>query len=453
MNQKTVDPKIYLPITRIDEEQRMVYGYGTREDLKDSYGTIIDLASVKRCIPDYEKYRNIREMHERSAVGRADEITVDEKGVYLGVKVVDDSAWNKVKEKVYRGFSIAGKKDKQEDDRIFLRSITEFSLVDRPSNEGCDIDEFRIYGGEKDMEEKIFEHKKADGTIYRIAYIPEGDGILKDTTLADALKTLNIVRVEVEPPKVEKKDIADIKRYMGEEVWDARTAAEALTSIIYLLASEAQENHPEAAQQIADLQIVIQKLKSFIASEIMETGSDLTQNSPMVLYAMGRLDDVFRKGSRHNDADMKSIQAIHDHTVSLGVKCDSGNVENAATADVQRAKDLETLCVAAGEEITRIKQDYADLSTLGTAAIEEINRLKKEPEPRKGPLNSLVPRDGKEGEVQEGLTRIEDSSGLGVLIRTEDKADYEAAVKGGDQMRAALILMKAQHLQPMRATV
>ena len=63
MDQKKVDPKIYIPITRIDEEQRMVYGYGTREDLKDSYGTIIDLASVKRCIPDYEKYRNIREMH------------------------------------------------------------------------------------------------------------------------------------------------------------------------------------------------------------------------------------------------------------------------------------------------------------------------------------------------------------------------------------------------------
>jgi hypothetical protein len=450
MNQKTVDPKIYLPITRIDEEQRMVYGYGTREDLKDSYGTIIDLASVKRCIPDYEKYRNIREMHEMSAVGRADEITVDEKGVYLGVKIVDDSAWNKVKEKVYRGFSIGGKKDKQEDDRIFLRSITEFSLVDRPSNEGCDIDEFRIYGGEKDME-KIIEVKAEDGKIFRIAYMPpaEGEDVLKD------IKNINVLRVEgaenvVDPPA--KADIADIKRYIGEEAYDASTALSALTSVIYLLAKEASEGPQNEAGQVADLQVVVQKLKSFIASEIMETGSDLTQNSPMVLYAMGRLDDVFRKGSRHNDADMKSIQAIHDHTVSLGVDC-GGTVEKAATADIQRAADLETLCVAAGEEITRIKQDYADLSTLGTTAIEEINRLKAEPVQRKGPLNSLVPRDGKEGEVQEGLTRIEDSSGLGVLIRTEDKADYEAAVKGGDQMRAALILMKAQHLQPMRATV
>jgi phage head maturation protease len=65
-------------------------------------------------------------------------------GLWLGAKIVDDSAWKKVKEGVYKGFSIGGKKLKVVPDfdvnlnkaitRIKEYLLTEISLVDRPAN-------------------------------------------------------------------------------------------------------------------------------------------------------------------------------------------------------------------------------------------------------------------------------------------------------------------------------
>lgn|SRR3990167_7574859 len=51
------------------------------------------------------KFANIREMHQPSAVGVTKEYSHDEFGTWVGVKVVDDIAWKKVKEQVYKGFS------------------------------------------------------------------------------------------------------------------------------------------------------------------------------------------------------------------------------------------------------------------------------------------------------------------------------------------------------------
>jgi hypothetical protein len=432
MGQKTEDPKIYIPITRIDEDKRMVYGYGTREDVKDSFGTIVDLGSVEGCLPDYMKYRNIREMHQMSAVGRAAEITVDEKGVYLGVKVVDDDAWLKVKEKVYNGFSIGAKKDKQIDDRLFIRSITEFSLVDRPSNEGCQIDEYRIFPGGEKMEEKIFEWKSADGLLFRIAYIPEGDGTLKATTLQDALATLNIVRVEVPEPKpapAPAPAMPDLKRYLGEEVWDAQVAMEALLNITYLLDKELMENHPEAARQAADLKAVVEKLKAFIASEIMEVNMK-TPASPVIAMAAGILDDVFRKGSRHSAGDLKRIQDIHDHCAALGCRCEA--VEKGDSPDVTRIASLETDLTAAKTEITTLTKDKTDL-------IERVKALEAEPAPAKGPLNTIAvtkEKDGAHNDVQ----------------RVEDSDEYKAATASKDPMAVARVVAKHQLMKPMRVS-
>ena len=55
------------------------------------------------------KFANIREMHQLSAVGVAKEAAVDDKGLYLGAKIVDDQAWQKITEGVYKGYSIGGR--------------------------------------------------------------------------------------------------------------------------------------------------------------------------------------------------------------------------------------------------------------------------------------------------------------------------------------------------------
>jgi cation transport regulator len=64
------DFDVYCDFQKVDEDQRMVYGYATTEAL-DSQGEIVELAATERAVEDYKKWRNIREMHGSSVAGTA----------------------------------------------------------------------------------------------------------------------------------------------------------------------------------------------------------------------------------------------------------------------------------------------------------------------------------------------------------------------------------------------
>lgn len=128
--------KMFVPFMKIDEEQHMVWGYASTET-RDQQKEIVRLSALKSALPDYMRFANIREMHQPSAVGTAEEAAVDQKGLWLGAHVVDDRAWDKVKKKVYKGFSIGGKvtaRDAIDRSIITALDLTEISLVDRPAN-------------------------------------------------------------------------------------------------------------------------------------------------------------------------------------------------------------------------------------------------------------------------------------------------------------------------------
>ena len=405
--------RFFVDIARIDETERMVYGYGTREDVVDSYGTIIDLDSVRKCIPGYAKWGNIREMHQPSAVGRADDITIDEKGVYLGVKVVDDQAWKKVTERVYKGFSIGGKKDYQDGDRIFLKEITEFSLVDRPSNEGCPIDEYRIHGG--DIVDKEPKEK---------------------TTVDETPVDRSVIN-------------GDVIRYAGEEVWDCQTALYALDNIMYLLSKEMCEDHPDAAEQQTALKAVVENLKKFVASEIKEATTDYSyspgETTILELAEKGgdifRIKgselaelmehpnsdgDVFRKGAAISKENGEKVQAIHDHAADMGAVCRCGDSVAKAAGDDDDLQRLTTL----ESDVTRLADDVTRLEREKETLVTRISELEKEPEPVRGVLRVI--------------TKGEDF-GSGKITDEEDTKRIEAL----PAEQAAAELVKRAHQNPM----
>jgi HK97 family phage prohead protease len=128
--------RIYLPIAKVDAAQRMVFGYASTE-ARDDQGEIVKREALDAALDDYMKFANIREMHQLSAVGKAKEASVDEKGLYVAAKIVDDPALNKVVERVYQGFSIGGKVTAREPadyKTITGLRLDEISLVDRPAN-------------------------------------------------------------------------------------------------------------------------------------------------------------------------------------------------------------------------------------------------------------------------------------------------------------------------------
>lgn len=146
----------FAKVATVDDEQQIVYGLAATETPDDQAGTwdgrkyegdIVSLEALEAALPDYLKWSNIREMHQASAVGTATSAEIKDGALHLAAKIVDREAWDKVRERVYRGFSIGGKVLKAKLVEIggkIYRYITklklyEISLVDRPADQGAEI--------------------------------------------------------------------------------------------------------------------------------------------------------------------------------------------------------------------------------------------------------------------------------------------------------------------------
>jgi hypothetical protein len=151
---------LFIPLTKVDEENRIVYGVATAESL-DRSGEVCDYASTK---PYYERWSNgiakstggrslgnVRAMHGKVAAGKLIGISFDDaaKKIAVAAKVVDDGEWSKVLEGVYTGFSHGGRyvrKWTENGTKRYTADPSELSLVDLP----C-------------LPEATFEVVKADG--------------------------------------------------------------------------------------------------------------------------------------------------------------------------------------------------------------------------------------------------------------------------------------------------
>jgi phage head maturation protease len=145
---------LYGNFQKVDSAKRMVYGYASTE-ARDNAGETVLKAAVEAALGDYLEYANIREMHGLSAVGVAEEVTTDDKGVYVGAKIVDDVAWGKVTSGVYKGFSIGGKtlaRDPKDRSIITKIMLNEISLVDRPSNPEARFDVWKASGAKTEAQ-------------------------------------------------------------------------------------------------------------------------------------------------------------------------------------------------------------------------------------------------------------------------------------------------------------
>lgn len=307
---------IYAKITKRDDETRMVYGYASTEAL-DVQGEVVTKAAIEAALPEYLKFSNIREMHSSSAVGVAKSADIDDKGLYISAKVVDDTAWEKVKEGVYKGFSIGGKAISKVSGVIEKMRLTEISLVDRPANPECVID---LYKADIDN---------------------------------------------------------DINKYLGEEAWDAQRAIEALNMVYNLFNKESNETETNA-DQLASLKTVIDNLKAFIASEISEPTEAVADDSSIVemsempeslvkiahmlnkgditsdyLIDLIESDTIEKAGARNSKSDKEKLQAMHDHAVSLGADCSTTKADtfdDIAKADIAKLHDELTIAKAEAAE-------------------------------------------------------------------------------------------------------
>jgi len=143
-------PSVFVPLTKVDEDQRLVYGRITAEEI-DQSGEVMDYETSK---PNFEKWSsqieeasgglskgNLRVMHGLQVAGKLTDIAFDDESQSIEVcaKVVDEAEWGKVLEGCYTGFSVGGRYGKKWKDKVgdtviqkFTAVPNEVSLVDNP---------------------------------------------------------------------------------------------------------------------------------------------------------------------------------------------------------------------------------------------------------------------------------------------------------------------------------
>lgn len=382
--------KIYAEITKVDDEQRLVYGYATTEAL-DSQGERVTKAAVEAALPDYMRFANVREMHQPSAVGVAKEATIDDKGLYLVCKVVAEDAWQKVKEGVYKGFSIGGKMLSKVGDEITGLRLTEISLVDRPANP-----------------EAVFDCWKADGAAPELTdeqALDELAAVMQGNAMKPA-DLLRIVRAELGKADAAGDGAAD--QVAGEEVEAAKLApvaevkkgmygvaqfAAIMSNIADLQASSAWEAGYEG-----DMSDMPGKLKAW-----MSEGADLLQamaaeesdeliaeadggegaaDAVVVIEQAEQAGDVGKAGARHSKSDMAHVQGMHDSSVKLGAKCDAAEKADSA-AGLEKADEIAKAIADGVEKAT------AEARELMQKMADRIKALEDQPMPAKGVLRAV----------------------------------------------------------------
>lgn len=344
-----------IPIYKVDEERRLVIGRAAQE-VPDRAGEIMDYDTAKPAFKAWsdetfeasggKSYGNVRAMHGNVAAGRLESIEFDDasKAIDVTAKIVDDNEWQKVLEGVYTGFSMGGKYVKRwKDDSGLTRytpSVAEISIVDRPcvptaqfaelvKTDGT-VGQLMLKGADMDEENPVAEEPAKT----------DQDG---EVTKTDEANPENAVTTEppadTTPETVSKAAplMADLKKYLGEEVWDACRAMDALQILTDLLNGEiweAREGEPEPAEQMAALRDAIARVKAFIVSEIQENHDEGAQAGDMAMSDAG--GDMKKSAPDNGD----HLATIYNALVAMGfgtdaTKADAGNDLTKAVEDAR----------------------------------------------------------------------------------------------------------------------
>lgn len=234
--------KLFIPLSKVDEEQRMVFGYASTYNL-DNQGDIVSREAIEKALPDYMRFANIREMHQLSAVGITREAEIDEKGLYLAAHIVDDAAWNKVKAGVYKGFSIGGKLIKKVKNTITELRLSEISLVDRPANPEAVLEYWKADGAESVLQpEQNTMEKTTDQAATEGATAKADESQVTATTATEKVDE-NIAKRGARFSKRTKASLSAIHKMM-------RDCDKALADMGYEDAEESEDDNAMKADQV-----------------------------------------------------------------------------------------------------------------------------------------------------------------------------------------------------------
>lgn len=320
---------LFIPITKVDAAQRLVYGVATAE-CEDRAGEICDYATTK---PHYEKWSreiarstrgksrgNLRAMHGAVAAGKVTALAFNDakKQIEICAKVVDDAEWIKVKEGVYTGFSQGGTYARRWSDKDgrthYTAKPSEISLVDLP----C-------------LPQARFEMIKADGSRVLRKFRKGLEGVVRLAAILAQLEHLqNASSLEAE------SDLpAQLQALIAQ-------AADVLRAMIAAQAEREADEDDEDGDADSDDE------ESEEDDSDEEDSDEEPEDAPEK-----RARAKFRKtGARNSAADRDRIQSVHDNSVELGAECVGGPQKRAGGTLEKR---LDVLAATLADVLARVK--------------------------------------------------------------------------------------------------
>jgi hypothetical protein len=303
---------LFIPITKVDAAQRLVYGIATAE-IEDRSGEICDYETTK---PYYEKWSdeiakstggkslgNLRAMHSTVAAGKITALAFNDarKQIEICAKIVDDGEWLKVREGVYTGFSQGGsyiRRWADDDGQMrYTAQPLEISLVDLPCLPQA---RFEVIKADGSREWRAFG--KSYETISRLAAIMNDLEDLQSDAKLDPLGEMGSADLVPQLQALLGRAVTILQQLVGQETADYAGGA------------------PDPSAKIAQ-------------------GHSRWARDSVSPSALSKL------GARNSAEDQTRIQGVHDTSVELGATCHSqkhavGGLEKRFEAIAAKLDDL-----------------------------------------------------------------------------------------------------------------
>jgi hypothetical protein len=378
-----------------------------------SQGETVTKDAMQAAFDDYMQFANVREMHQPWAAGIVKEYSFDDVGTFIGVKVVDDAAWAKVVEGVYKGFSIGGKKLPGGYDAvtktITALKLTEISLVDRPANPEALITMFKADNLESNMteEEKQAARQQVQDLLAKgVVTVEELMSISKAHTPSDDTNnTPEQAPVQVSKGAVSQAfaDLAAPAEEFAKGMWSVKELATLVQSLYWLQQDADYESQYEGdgspipaklANALSVLGAVLVEMAQEEVAELLATVTVTAVPAVETLKALidaadkdgtiGKFSDaidVFKAGARNSKNDADRIQKAHDLLCDLGATC---GVADDGAEKVAKADHTEALTKVAAQA-----DELQKALTLVESTSGELGTLRKAFDATKGELDSL----------------------------------------------------------------
>ena len=145
--------RVTVPLVKLDVERRLVIGRAAAEE-PDKAREIMDYATAKPMfkawsdeayaatsnVPGMQASRgNVREMHQKTTVGKLTDISFDDdaKSIEVVAHIPDDATWKRIESGLFTGFSVGGGYARKWADPVtgltrYTPRPSEISLVDNP---------------------------------------------------------------------------------------------------------------------------------------------------------------------------------------------------------------------------------------------------------------------------------------------------------------------------------